>query len=308
MAQLGVVIPTVGRTELLGRALARLERQRILKDEFEVVVVHSTTTDAQAVQDAVGSRPYAVRRLVSQRGDASSQRNIGWRALDTPVILFLGDDILASPWLVGAHLEAHRRRPEPEAGVVGRVSWPRWPPPTPFMRWLERGIQFDFRELTPGAEVGWWHFYTANASVKRAMLEQVGGFDEMRFPFLYEDLDLAARMSDLGFRLGYEPRAAAAHLHPQTLADWQDRIVKVAAAERRFCARHPHAQPYFHTLFSEAAARPPSSGHGVKLARLIPPRVPWLGPRTWASFDLWHRQQLAPAFFAAWGDAEGDGS
>src|SRR5947209_1560128 len=209
---LGIVIPTVGRIALLRRTLARLAQQRTGFDRFEVVVVHSKSTDADAIADAIGDRPYAVRRLVSEKGDASSQRNVGWRALSTRLVLFLGDDILASPRLVAAHLDAHSRGPEREIGVLGRVRWARRPRPTPFMRWLERGIQFDFRGLVAGEEAGWWHFYTANASVKRELLEQVGGFDEGRFPFLYEDLDLGARMAEHGFRLIYEPRAMADHL------------------------------------------------------------------------------------------------
>ena len=35
-----------------------------------------------------------------------------------------------------------------------------------------------------------------------------------------------------GFRLIYEPRAMAEHLHPQTLRDWQQRVWRIAASER----------------------------------------------------------------------------
>jgi GT2 family glycosyltransferase len=168
------------------------------------------------------------------------------------------------------------------------------------MRWLEQGIQFDFRDLGAGQDAGWWRFYTANASVKRELLEQVGGFDEERFPFGYEDLDLAARMAEHEFRLIYVPEALAEHHHPQTLADWRRRVWRIAAAERSFCDRHPHTRPYFYELFAEALSHAPARGRGARLAAVVPRSVPWLGPRVWASFDMRTRQQLAPEFMAAW--------
>ncbi len=299
-ATLGIVIPTVDRTEVLGRTLDHLEHQRGSGTEFEVVVVHRDGGNRTAIEAVLARRPYHVGVLSSPTGDASSQRNVGWRALRTPVVLFLGDDILASPRLVAAHLEVHRRHPEPEAGVLGLIRWARRPRPTAFMRWLEQGIQFDFRGLRAGENANWWRFYTANASVKRALLERVGGFDAERFPFGYEDLDLGARMAEHGFRLIYEPGAAAEHLHPQTLEDWRQRVWRIAASERRFHERHPQFPPYFRDLFAQAAARPRARGRGARLAAVIPPAVPWLGPRVWASFDMWARQQLAPDFLAAW--------
>jgi GT2 family glycosyltransferase len=304
VAALGIVIPTRGRVDTLARALSRLERQSAGTGAFEVVVAaDAATPDPAALGSLLGDRPYAIKHVTADRAGASAARNAGWRASAAPVVLFLDDDVLATRELVRAHLDAHAAEPGEQFGVLGHTRWTRWPRPTPFMRWLEDGIQFDFRPLAGGAEVPWWHFYTANASVKRAFLDRVGGFDEERFPFGYEDLDLGARMSEHGFRLRYVPAALAEHLHPQSLTDWRQRVSRIAASERRFCARHPGAKPYFHDLFAEALDRPPARGRGVPLARMIPRRTPWLGPRVWASFDLWHRQQLAPLFLAAWDEA-----
>lgn len=239
-------------------------------------------------------------RVVRARPGASAARNAGWRAATAPIVLFLGDDILPTRGLLAAHLDAHAREPEVGAGILGHVRWARWPPPTAFMRWLEDGIQFDYRRLTAGAEAPWWHFYTANASVKRELLERVGGFDAERFPFGYEDLDLGARMAAHGFRLRYVPTALADHVHRQTLADWNLRMAQIAPAERAFCVRHPAATPYFRDLFEAATRHPRARGRGALLAAVIPRRTPWLGPRVWASFDMRNRQALAGPFLAAW--------
>ena len=37
------------------------------------------------------------------------------------------------------------------------------------MEWLDDGVQFDYGRIE-GTEAGWWHFYTANVSVKRVLL------------------------------------------------------------------------------------------------------------------------------------------
>jgi len=175
---------------------------------------------------------------------------------------------------------------------------------TPFMRWLEDGIQFDYPNIE-GTEAGWGRFYTANASVKRGLLERVGGFDEERLPFGYEDLDLALRMHAHGFRLLYNRAAVAEHLHPMDLEFWKRRVSRIAISERRFVAMHPEVPPYFYELFSAAAAAPPARGRGARLARFGPRSLPVIGPRVWGSADAAYRQALAGPFLEAW-QAAGD--
>jgi hypothetical protein len=170
------------------------------------------------------------------------------------------------------------------------------------MRWLDGGIQFDYGRIE-GIEAGWGRFYTANVSVKRALLERSGGFDEERLPFGYEDLDLAYRLRDLGLRLVYNRAAEAEHLHSMDLDFWRRRVRRIAVAEKQFTSLHPDVQPYFHRLFTAAASRTPARGRGVKLAGAVPRWFPILGPRTWASVDAYYLQQLAPEFLDAWDSA-----
>jgi cellulose synthase/poly-beta-1,6-N-acetylglucosamine synthase-like glycosyltransferase len=170
------------------------------------------------------------------------------------------------------------------------------------MRWLEHGIQFDYPSIR-GDEAHWGYFYTANASVKRSLVERVGGFEETALPFGYEDLDLALRLHEHGFRLRYNRAAVAEHVHPMDLAFWRRRVARIAVSERRFVALHPEFPPYFHAMFTAAAARPPVAPWGARAAHVVPRRVPVLGPRVWAAADAYYRQSLAGPFLAAWRDA-----
>jgi GT2 family glycosyltransferase len=168
------------------------------------------------------------------------------------------------------------------------------------MRWLEQGIQFDYRSID-GTEASWGHLYSANVSIKLALLERVGGFDEERLPYLYEDLDWGYRASAHGLRLLYNRRAVVDHLrHDVTPEHWKRRMRAVAAAERRFVSLHPEVEPHLYTRLRGAAASPPGRGRGARLARFVPPWVPWLGPRVWDAAALHWQQQLAPAFLEGW--------
>jgi len=288
--------------------IAGLERQEPPLDEAEVLIVLDAATperDREPVRRLEASLPLAVHQ--AERPGASATRNCGWRAANTPLILFLDDDIVPTPSLVGEHLSWHRENPEPEVGVLGAVRWSPRVKVTPFMRWLETGIQFDYATIE-SAQVEWQRFYSCNASVKRELLERVGGFDEERFPFGYEDLELSRRMSEHGFRLLYNDAAVGEHLKTETLDSWRGKLPRIAAAERRFVELYPDEYPYFYERFRVAAAQPVARGRSGRLTGVVPRQVPWLGRFVWRSYDLVCCQSLAPDFMAAWaaaGDARG---
>ena len=302
--QLSIVIPTLRRHGVLRRALDGLEEQDTPPEGFEVVVVaDAQEEDFEAVAKAVAGRSYDARALRSDVAGASAARNRGWRAARGSLILFLDDDTLPSRSLVSQHLAWHREHPEDETGVLGRIDWAAELAVTPFMRWLDRGVQFGFASIA-GPQAPLANFYAANVSVKRGMLERVGGFDEVEFPFRYEDTDLARRMERFGFRLLYNPEARGEHLHAVTFEGWHGTVAIVARAERRFVRRYPDATPFFLNLFTRHGERLRWCGLGARLAPIVPATVPWLGPRVWARARETYRRELARPFLAAWAKAD----
>jgi GT2 family glycosyltransferase len=304
--QLTVVVSTIGMHSVLRRVLDGYDRQDAPPGSFEVVVVSDRAEpDRAAVDEAIGERRYAVRHLSGDAPGLSANRNAGRRCAQSPLVMFTDNDTIPVRRLVSEHLSWHARNPEKEFGVVGLVRWAPELKLTTFMRWLDRGIQFDYPSIE-GVEAGWGRFYGANASVKKAFAERVGDFDQQRLPYGYEDLDWACRANELGFRLLYNREAVVDHLRPMTLEFWKRRARRIAVAERQFVRLHPEIQPYFWNLFSDAASRPVASGRGVRLAPFVPRSVPWLGPRVWTSVDIFYRQQLAPHFLAAWEEWDED--
>lgn len=304
---LSVVIPTLGMHDVLGRVLDRFERQGAAPGTFEVIVVaDAADPDPPAVDRAIAGRPYPARVLRGSRPGASANRNAGWREARAPLVLFNDNDTLPVPGLVTEHLEWHSRYRDEAVAVLGHVRWAPELRVTPFMRWLDQGVQFDYTSIE-GTDAGWGRFYTANVSLKRSFVERLGGFDEERLPYRYEDLDFAYRGSKLGLQVLYNRRAVVDHLRPMTLEFYRGQVRRTAAAEREFTRLHPEIPPYFHRMFSHAATLPPASGRGARLARWVPRWVPWLGPRVWTSVDLSYKQALAPDFLEAWERASDEG-
>jgi GT2 family glycosyltransferase len=279
---ISVVIPTLGRSAALPEVLERLRAQSDARS-LEIVVV----ADAAAPPDVDA-------HLRAERPGASAARNAGLRAAGAALVLFLGDDVLPSPRLVAEHLAWHARLPAEEVAVLGHVRWAKRLRRTAFMAWLERGIQTDYGSIA-GDRAGWGHFYTTNVSLKRAFALRAGGFDE-DLPFLYEDLDLGRRLHELGLDLRYARAAVAEHLHPATVEGWRRRMEAVGAAERAFARKHPDVEPYFLKRLGAAAEGRPARGRGARLAAWVPERVPWVGPRVWASAEAYFAQQLWPSF------------
>jgi GT2 family glycosyltransferase len=300
--RISVVIPTYRRRDALPRALDALERQTVAADDFEVIVVDDPVDDdpgAVAEDIAADRRSIDVKHLHRERRGVSAARNTGWHAARARLVMFLGDDILASPTLLAEHLTWHERRGGDDVGVLGHVDWASELEVTSFMRWLEHGIQFDYPAI-PGDKASWFNFYTANISLPRALLDEVGGFDEEGFPFLYEDLDLGYRLDRRGFMLLYNRRAVAEHLHPTSIDEWNRRMASIATAERNWVRHRAEMPAYFHDRLAEAHAMPAARGRTTPLMRFVDPRIPLIGPLVWRNGDVYYRQQLARAFLEQW--------
>lgn len=299
--ELSVVLSTLGNYAVLRRVLDGYARQDAPPGSFELVVVVDHADPApEAVDEAIGTRPYPVRRIVGRRPGLSANRNAGWRTADGPVVLITDNDTIPVARLVSEHIAWHRRFPQEEVAVAGHVRWAQELRITPFMRWLEHGYQFNYPSIN-GIEASWTHLYGANSSIKKRFIERVGDWDEVLLPYLYDDLDWAYRGSKLGLRVVYNRGAIVDHLRTDANLDyWKKKMRRLAIAEYQFTQKHPEIEPWFHRRFSKAAQLPPVRGRGVHLASVVPPWVPWLGPRVWTSADLAWRQALAPHFLQAW--------
>ena len=298
------MLSTLGNYEVLRRVLDGYDRQEVEPGAFELIVVMDLADPEPETVDAViGDRAYPVRRVTGHRKGLSANRNTGWREARAPIVLLTDNDTIPVPALVAEHVEWHRRFPEEEAAIAGHVRWATELRETPFMKWLDHGIQFNYPAVE-GIEANYGLLYGANSSMKRGFIERVGDWDEVNLPYGYEDLDWGYRASKQGLRVLYNRDAIVDHLrHDSTLEFWKRRIRRIAITERRFISLHPELEPWFFNIFKWYVDKPPARGRGRHLAWVVPRGFPWLGPKVWDNADFYWKQQLAPHFMEAWEEA-----
>lgn len=247
--QLTVVIPTRQRWPVLARTLQALGAQSV--SGFGVCVV--VDGEDQQVPPLPGCRVLQV-----PRGGPGAARNAGARAVDTPLVLFLGDDMVPRPDLVARHLSRHAPGDAPGHAVLGHVCWHPEVARTPLLAWMDRtGMQFDYAGIA-GKDAGWGRFYSCNVSLQRAWFLAQGGFDPA-FAYYYEDLDAGLRLHRAGLRLRYEPQALADHLHRYDSAGYARRLTGIAEGELQMVRRHPQVRPFFADRFARAESAAPVS-------------------------------------------------
>lgn len=236
--KLSVVMPTYNRSALLARALrGLLLEQTAPASDYEVVVVDDGSTDVTAqVVAQVGAPEERLRYFRQENRGPAAARNLGVREAGGDIILFAGDDCLPDERLIEEHLRAHVDR---DVGVVGHVAWHPELELTPLMMFLDQGAQFGFHYIRDPENAGPWVFYTANCSVRRHWIEQVGGFDEQFRYAAYEDIELAYRMHQRGLRIIYHKPALTYHHHAPTLEGHMRRQRLCGRAAVLFWRKHP---------------------------------------------------------------------
>ncbi len=288
MSKVSVVIPTKDRKTALAQTLAALEAQRT-PATLEVIVVDNGSTDETPamVREQAQSGSIPIRLLAHPRGGPAGARNTGIEAADGEIIVLLGDDTEASdPELIEAHMALHAARPEDSYAVLGRITWSPRSPVTPFMHWLENGgPQFHFAQLAPGPVDASKYFYSSHVSLKRSILERVGGFD-VRFPSAaVEDTELGVRLADAGLELDYHPELLVLHDHPTTLEQSLRRAVTVGRSaalynELRPDRPHESIRPPRGAIWTIVRAAAPL----LRLASRLPaPRA--LREKTWLALN-----------------------
>jgi GT2 family glycosyltransferase len=225
---ISVVVVTWNRRELLQACLASLARQG--HPRFEVVVVDNGSEDGSAdmVRELIRSYPVPLRLIAnsSNRGFCAAN-NQGFAASQAELVALLNNDAEADPgWLEA--LEAAIRLYDDVGMAASKILvWenPRQPGSEridkcghliyPDGQNRGRGSgQLDRGQFDRVEEVLWPD--GCAAMYRRAMLEDVGGFDEEFFAYA-DDAELGLRGRIAGWRCFYAPGAVVRHHRGATL-------------------------------------------------------------------------------------------
>lgn len=238
--EISVIVPTKNRIDTLRELLRTLLDQTLDPSAYAIVVADSNSTDgtAELIADLARAQPAGhLRHLPGDYASRAAARNAGIAATRAPLLFFTDADILASRNLLERHLADHRAVQQRRIAVVGcdlRVNsledyhTQRERPD------LRRPLQRPWRR-----RLSWLYFLTGNASVRRADLERVGGFDESFTGYGHEDLELGYRLEKDGVELRYDPEAINYHWHPVGFHEESGRMELAGVSTVRFYRKHP---------------------------------------------------------------------
>jgi glycosyltransferase involved in cell wall biosynthesis len=232
MPRLTIQLCTYKRAHLVGRVLEALFDQTLPADQYEVVLVNDgSPDDTTAVVERV--RPLArcaFTYVVQENGGLAAARNAGIARARGERILFMDDDVLATPVLAAEHLASDERHGDAivRGGVINTESFDDLPVPV----WTIANYSGNY-------------FWTTNVSLRRARLERIGGtFDASFTEYGWEDIELGMRLRAIGTRSVFNRFALVFHLKPPPTTQSVDGILRQVRAQARTAvrlrAKHPH--------------------------------------------------------------------
>jgi glycosyltransferase involved in cell wall biosynthesis len=215
---ISVITPTRNRLELLSRTLESLVHQENISPKmFEVIVVVDGSYDGTAGSLRQRTFPFRLKVIEQVRAGVAVARNAGWRAAAAELVLFLDDDMIASPGLLTQHVNAHRD--QPGSVVIGRFSPDSSVRRTAWTRYDELAQEKKYASLGRTEEPSGIRLYTGNVSMPRAALDATGGFDST-LP-RNEDVDLGFRLQRIGYKFCYKAAANSLHCGYRDFDGWR---------------------------------------------------------------------------------------
>ena len=207
---ISVIIPTLNAQKYIEKLIDKLKAQK-LEQELEIIVIDSASDDktAQIARDA-GARVLEINR---DEFDHGGTRNLGWRSANGDIICFMTQDALPVDDLYLVNLIqgfedndvvmiSGRQVPKSDADYVERLTRAFNYPAISNVR-----SQKDIESMGIKA----YFFSDVCAAYRRSFLEETGGFDS---PIISnEDMLLAAKALQAGYRVRYEAKAEVYHSH-----------------------------------------------------------------------------------------------
>ena len=218
MLQVSILIVNWNGAHLLARCLPGVLAQTWA--DAEVVVWDNGSTDGSADWVEAHYPPARVLRGDRNLGFAGGN-NAAIRATDSPFVAMLNNDAEPDPTWLSALMGAMASAPD--VGMCASKMVRADDPSTmdacgievdrAGIAWNRYSGESDHQDETAPYEV--FGPCAGAALYRRAMLEQVGAFDEDYFAY-YEDVDLAWRARRAGWRCLYVPGARVMHRHSST--------------------------------------------------------------------------------------------
>ena len=209
--KVSLIIPTYGREKVLLETICQLLQQE--PAAAEILVIDQTLRHNPATEEQLEEwdRQQSIRWLRLEKPSITGAMNKGLSEASYPVVLFVDDDIVPAPELLGAHVASYK---DPSIwAVTGQV--------------LQQGqnardinynnvsgiracMDFPFNSTKTGFIQS---VMAGNLSVLREKAVEIGGFDENFIGVAYRfETEFARRIMRHGGKILYQPKASIQHL------------------------------------------------------------------------------------------------
>ena len=237
---MSVVVVNWNRRDLLRSCLQSLERQE-LKQAFEVIVVDNGSADGSAEMAAAefAANPALNLKLIRNQDNRGfcAANNQGFAASGSDLIALLNNDAEADPHWLSSLADAFESRPEigMAASKILVHEDPRRIDKAGHLIYPDgqnrgRGSgELDIGQYDRVEEVLWPD--GCAAMYRRAMLDQIGGFDEDFFAYA-DDAELGLRARIAGWKCLYVPQAVVRHHRGATLGVRSSRRLELIERNR----------------------------------------------------------------------------
>ncbi|MBS4727928.1 mycofactocin biosynthesis glycosyltransferase MftF [Mycobacterium sp. SM1] len=224
-----VIIPVRDRAQMLRRCLASLPPR------YPTIVVDDGSADPAEI--AAAGKDFGATVIRRERGGPAAARNTGVEAVGTELIAFLDSDcVCADDWI--EPLAAYFADPLVAAVAPRIVAMASSTSAGRFASSLG-ALDMGDREcrVMPGTAVA--YVPTAALLVRRAVLQEIGAFDErLRYG---EDVDLIWRIHEAGKLIRYQPEVRVMHSEPEHWAGLLARRFRYGTSAAPLGRRHPSA-------------------------------------------------------------------
>lgn len=243
MTEISVIMPCHNRAYDLWRTLRAYDNQKT-NFEFEVIAIDDASTDNtyQILSDYTPQNfKLKIFRHEKNLGPAAA-RNTGISFAESPLLLFVGDDILPLENFIEGHLLNHKKYPQKNIAILGRVVWPPDMPRNNLMSHID-GIgaqQFSFYYMKEDVKYDFRHFYTCNISIKKEFLKLEKKWFDTDFIYpAFEDAELGYRLANKGLEILYKPELLGYHYHYHTSWSFSLRQYKSGMMSYLLIQKHP---------------------------------------------------------------------
>lgn len=226
MIELSVIIPTRDRADYLKDALDSILNQTLSADEFEILVIDNSSTDATAEVGSEFIRSNHIKYFFASEPGLHIGRHLGACEAKGDILVFVDDDIIATAGWLKAIKDTFN---DPKVALVGGKILPKWEGDVPdwinlFKSEVEYGWTIGYLSLldfgNETKEIPSIFVYGCNFSIRKTVLYECGGFHPDAMPqelIRYRgdgESALSIAIEEKGYKSVYAPQACVYHRVP----------------------------------------------------------------------------------------------